>query len=54
MKNKYTIKKKRKQNKIIKKQIGGWNETTFNNFKEKAIEENDKLKQPQNPKTPYI
>ena len=26
-------------------QAGGWNETTFNNFKEKAIEENDKLKQ---------
>ena len=45
MKNKYTIKKKRKQNKIIKKQIGGWNDSTFNNFKEEAIKENDRLKQ---------
>ena len=45
MKNKYTIKKKRKQNKIIKKQIGGWNSTTFNNFKQEAIKENDRLKQ---------
>ena len=28
-----------------KKQIGGWNETTFNNFKEEVIKENDRLKQ---------
>ena len=27
------------------KQIGGWNISTFNNFKEKAIQENDMLKQ---------
>ena len=45
MKNKYTIKKKRKQNKIIKKQIGGWNESICKNFKEEAIKENDRLKQ---------
>ena len=44
MRNKYTIRKKRKQNKIIK-QIGGWNMTTFNNFKKEAIKENDRLKQ---------
>ena len=28
-----------------KKQIGGWNETTLNNFKEEVIKENDRLKQ---------
>ena len=29
----------------LKKQKGGWYENNFNNFREKAISENDKLKQ---------
>jgi hypothetical protein len=43
MRNKYTIRKKLKQNKI--KQIGGWNANIYNNFKEEVIKVNDRLKQ---------